>query len=118
MIKLILLAGVLVAGFLLLRGTPSAGHLAFRRLVALMGMAAGVVSILFPALVTSVANLVGVGRGTDLILYVLVLAFLFVTMGMYQRMSALEERCVILARQVALREAQRDQASLPRERIG
>jgi len=116
-IQFLLLAGTLLLGIVLFRGKPSAGHLAFRRLLALFVVVIGATSILFPGLVTSLANLIGVGRGTDLVLYVSVLAFLFVTVGMYQRMSSLEERCVALARKLAIIEAQRDHSKATRERI-
>jgi len=52
-----------------------------------------------------VANWVGVDRGTDLMLYALVIAFLFVTMSAYIRFREQELRYARLARAVALQNA-------------
>ncbi len=102
MIKAVLIVGLVGFSVVELRGKASAGHLALRRLVALLILLLGVTAIVFPNLVTKLANLVGVGRGTDLVLYALVLAFLFSTVGLYQRMKRLEDRYVDLARSVAI----------------
>jgi len=102
MIKAVLIAGLVGFSVIELRGKGTAGHLALRRLIALLILLLGVTAIAFPDLVTKLANLVGVGRGTDLVLYALVLAFLFSTVGLYQRMKRLEDRYVDLARSVAI----------------
>ncbi|MFY9915195.1 MAG: DUF2304 domain-containing protein [Nocardioidaceae bacterium] len=107
MIKAVLIVGLVGFSVVELRGKASAGHLALRRLVALLILLLGVTAIVFPELVTKLANLVGVGRGTDLVLYALVLAFLFSTVGLYQRMKRLEDRYVDLARSVAIDRAVR-----------
>ncbi len=107
MIKAVLIVGLVGFSVVELRGKASAGHLALRRLVALLILLLGVTAIVFPNLVTKLANLVGVGRGTDLVVYALVLAFLFSTVGLYQRMKRLEDRYVDLARSVAIDRALR-----------
>jgi hypothetical protein len=60
---------------------------------------------LFPLKVTAVANAVGVGRGTDLVLYVLVMVFLFTSISLYQRLHTLETQISELTRQLALMNA-------------
>jgi hypothetical protein len=55
-----------------------------------------------------VAALVGVGRGTDLVLYALCVAFLFVTIALYLRLNEMHDRYVELARRLALHEALHD----------
>ena len=107
MIKAVLIVGLVGFSVIELRGKGTAGHLALRRLIALLILLLGVTAIVFPNLVTKLANLVGVGRGTDLVLYALVLAFLFSTVGLYQRMKRLEDRYVDLARSVAIDRALR-----------
>ena len=78
---------------------------AVRRL-GLVGFAAFAVwSILFPSVWNSIAHLVGVGRGTDVVLYALVLAFLSFTLTSYMRFRELENRYTRLARRIALDEA-------------
>lgn len=115
MIKVLLICGLVAFTALELRGRTSAGHLAVRRMVAVLILLLGMTGIFFPDLVTQLANLVGVGRGADLILYALVIAFLFSTLGLYQRLRKMEDRYVELARRIAIDEALRlsDQEPAP-----
>jgi hypothetical protein len=105
MIKVLLVVGLVLFAALELRGRGSAGHLATRRIVAALILLLGVTGVFFPDLVTEIAHLVGVGRGADLVLYALVIAFLFSTLGLYQRLRRLEDRYVELSRRVAIDEA-------------
>ena len=59
-------------------------------------------AVINPDLVTWVANLIGVGRGTDLVLYLLVVVFTVSTVGQYQRVRQLEDRLAELTRTQAL----------------
>jgi hypothetical protein len=113
MIKAILVLGLLAFTALELRGKGSASHLAVRRLIAALVLALGVTGIVFPDLVTKLANAVGVGRGADLVLYALVIAFLFSTLGLYLRLSKLEQRYVALSRQFAIDTALRQEDPPP-----
>ena len=79
---------------------------AIRRLGLLLFAGFAVVSILFPAVWNRLAVLVGVGRGTDMVLYALVVAFLSFTVTTYVRFRDLETRYTKLARRLALDEAQ------------
>ena len=62
-------------------------------------------AVLRPDDLTVVANYVGVSRGTDLLLYLLVVAFMFTTLSSYIRFRELELRYARLARAVALQNA-------------
>ena len=65
-----------------------------------------------------VAQLVGVQRGTDLMLYGLIVAFVFVTISSYLRFREQELRFARLARAVALSNAQApgpEEAAQPEE---
>jgi hypothetical protein len=104
-IKLLLIAALAGAAFFLLRGRVSALSLLMRRSVTLLAIALGIGAVLFPSAVTEVANLVGVGRGTDLVVYVLAVSFIFVSMALYMRLAALQDRHVELTRRLALLEA-------------
>jgi hypothetical protein len=73
-----------------------------RRTGLLLVLGTAVVGIMFPGLVTAVANEVGVGRGADLVLYILVILSLFIWVGVYRRLHDLEARFVALSRHVAL----------------
>ena len=71
----------------------------------LLFIAACIWAVLRPDDLTSVANYVGVSRGTDLLLYLLVVAFMFTTLSSYIRFRELELRYARLARAVALQNA-------------
>ena len=62
-------------------------------------------AILRPDDLTVIANLLGVDRGTDLLLYALVMAFMFVTVSAYIRFREQELKYARLARAVALQNA-------------
>jgi hypothetical protein len=114
-IKLLLLAGILGAVVTALRSSTSMTYLAVRRVALLAFAGAAAVSVLSPSTLTWVANRVGVGRGTDLVLYGLVVVFLFVSIGVYQRIQHLEERIVRLTRTLALNDPDSREADGPEE---
>jgi hypothetical protein len=101
-IKLILIIALVLAAVFAYRAGRGARSLAARRIGLTLVMACGIVAVLTPGIVSRVANLVGVGRGTDLVLYGFVIASLFVWIGFYRRLHEMEERFVDLARQIAL----------------
>lgn len=115
-IKIFLIASVIAASFWLLRGERRGGRLALTRLAGLAFAGSWIVGVLSPDAVTWVANLVGVGRGTDLVLYVLVVGFMFTTVVLQQRLRSVEERIAQLTRAQALleRDAETGQTLLPR----
>ncbi|MGC5257037.1 DUF2304 domain-containing protein [Gordonia sp. DT218] len=67
----------------------------------------GIYAMLRPNDITAVAEWVGVGRGTDLVLYCLVIAFAFTTVATYLRFRELEIRYARLARAIALQNAEK-----------
>ena len=91
-IKLLLLAGLAAAAYTLMHGRRTALSLLVRRGIALLALALGAVAVLFPDLVTQVAHAVGVGRGTDLVVYVLCVTFLFTTIGLHLRLATMHDR--------------------------
>jgi small membrane protein len=103
-IQLVLIVAVVVVAFRLLRGRGARTQ-AVRRLGLLVFAALAAWSILFPSVVTRVARLVGVGRGTDMVLYALVVAFLSFTLSTFGRFHDFETRYTKLARRLALNEA-------------
>ncbi|WKD62162.1 hypothetical protein CCICO_10820 [Corynebacterium ciconiae DSM 44920] len=70
-------------------------------------------AIVRPDDLTVVANWLGVSRGTDLLLYLLVVAFMFTTISSYIRFREQELRYARLARAVALQTAVRPEAHDP-----
>jgi small membrane protein len=108
-IKAILIACIVLGSVWLLRGQRRAGRLAAIRLASLGLAAAWIVAVLWPDVVTQVAQLVGVGRGTDLVLYATVVSFMFSVVLTQRRLGDLDSRIADLARANAI-QAQRIEA--------
>ena len=105
LIKLLLLAAIVVVGLLAFRGSRKALHkVLWRAYVVVVVVAAGL-SVMFPDMLTWLAQFVGVGRGADLLLYVLVVTFMLVSVVLFRRLNELERRYTQLARTIAVRDA-------------
>jgi hypothetical protein len=104
-IKLLLLAAIALIGWYSLRGGRRVLHRVIWRGYVVLILVAAVLSILFPGGLTWLAHRVGVGRGADLLLYVLVVTFGLVSVILFRRLDALEHKYVMLARAVAVQEA-------------
>ena len=104
-IQLLLIAAIVTLAAFVMRRTGADSHLAIRRLLLGLFVVAAILSVLFPQWLSWVANLVGVGRGTDLLLYALVVVFLVFVYTQYRRNVALQRQATLLARRVALLEA-------------
>ena len=74
-------------------------------------------AIVRPNDTTVVAHWLGIGRGADLLLYALVIAFLFTTISAYTRFKDLELRYAQLARAVALEGARVPEPDPPTRQV-
>ena len=99
------LLAVLVAGGMMLYFARLRSRLADRLVVLLLG-AAGLVLVAFPALANRLANLAGVWRGADLVVYVALLGLAWVCLVLLSRLRELDARLTELARAIALLTAQ------------
>lgn len=106
-IQFLLIAAVAALGALVMRRTGADSHLAIRRLLMMTFVIAAVLSILFPQWLSWLAALIGVGRGTDLLLYALVVMFLAFVYTQYRRNIATQRQITLLTRKLALIEATR-----------
>ena len=93
----------------LLRSRRNAQSRAWVKVGYLLFVIAAVYAVLRPNDTTVVAHWLGVDRGTDLMLYALIIAFSFTTLSTYLRFKDLELRYARLARAVALEGAQAPQ---------
>jgi hypothetical protein len=104
-IKLALLAAIAVVALFALRGSTRAFHRVVWRGYVVAILVAAAASVAFPGALTWIAHKVGVGRGADLLLYVLVVTFMLVSVILFRRISDLERKYVVLARSLAISEA-------------
>ncbi|WP_165617330.1 DUF2304 domain-containing protein [Mycobacteroides abscessus] len=105
-IQPLLIAAVLLLLVYLLRSRSTAQAKAWVKLGFVVFVVAGIYAILRPNDTTTLAHWLGLGRGTDLMLYALIIAFAFTTLSTYLRFKDLELRYSRLARAVALRGAE------------
>lgn len=102
LIKVLLVAAAIGVALYMLRGRPRAIHHVLWRLGGLALVVLAIVAVLDPDITVWAAHLVGVKRGTDLVLYVTVMAFWFVTVATFRRFHALERQVTTLTRELAL----------------
>jgi len=105
LIQVVLIVVVIAVAAQLFRSRGERSQ-ALRRIGLVLFAAIAVISILFPNVWNRVATLVGVGRGTDVVLYALVVAFLSFAGTTYIRFRDMEGRYTRLARRIALDEAE------------
>lgn len=88
------------------------GHPSFRRdrLLRFVVWMLAAATIYNPGLTSWVANALGIDRGTDLVLYVFVLAFLLVSFRFYAQGVKLQRQLTQVVRHVAITEARRGDA--------
>lgn len=113
---LILVSGSLLVFFMRHHGTTRASAGAKLCFLAFVGFS--VFAVLRPADISCLAHWMGVGRGTDLLVYGTVVGLAFVTLHTYLRFKDLQLRHAQLARAVALRDArQPDHNTEPPPRV-
>lgn len=110
MIRLLLVAGATGVLVAFLSSSASARLRAGRRLVFVGITVLFAAAALQPQRVDDLAQLVGVGRGADLVLYLLATAFLYLVLYVYQEFREQQRRLAVLVRHLALLEARLAQA--------
>ena len=81
---------------------------AFSR-IAFLGLTLLIVlAVLFPGVVTDIANTFGIGRGTDLVIYLVSIGLLFFSVSTYLKFGDMDRRITLLSRHIALLENKGD----------
>ena len=103
--QFLLIVGIAAAALLAVRFLPGDRSLALKRIFALLFAVAAILAIIFPQALTFIANFFGIGRGTDLLLYVFIIAALTFGVAVMRAKARSDSRVTELARAVALMEA-------------
>lgn len=106
LIQVLIIAAVLLAVAVFVRSSGTAYVAAGKRVGLVLFALVNVYAVMRPDDLTTLARFLGVGRGTDLVLYGLVVAFMLSTLSVYQRFRIVDRRYTELARTVAIREAE------------
>ena len=108
----ILLSGVwaVVAAFVamlvyFLRSGRSVQASAWMRILLVGFVMAAIAAVLYPGELTALANMLGVGRGADLLLYATVAALVFSLLVIYAKFKDAEVKIAQLARHIAILES-------------
>jgi hypothetical protein len=104
-VQVVLVLAVILMSLALMRGGVNARHMAIRRIFLVLFAFIAALSVIFPEILSAVAHFFGVGRGTDLVLYGFIVAFLIYTATTFQRFRQMESTMTKLARRIALDEA-------------
>lgn len=118
LIQILLIVGVIIAALLAIRFLPGDRSLALKRIFALLFVVAAVLAIIFPNALSAVAHFFGVGRGADLLLYILVVMTLLFAVSTIRAKARSDARVTDLARAVALMEARIEEREESRGETG
>lgn len=109
-IRIVLLAALAAIGwFVFLKRNRLPFHIVF----VFATLAAGGVAVLFPEETDKIANVVGVGRGVDLITYVIEVTVLFVLLHYYTKFVELQRQLTDVTRELAILRAEVDRVAPP-----
>ncbi|OLT00998.1 hypothetical protein BJF90_06795 [Pseudonocardia sp. CNS-004] len=106
LIQFVLVLAVLTIMYVFVRSSGTIYVQASKRIALVLFALANVYAVMRPNDLSVIAHFLGVGRGTDLVLYALVVAFMAGMFSMYQRFRVVDRRYTELARTVAIREAE------------
>ncbi|HSX01014.1 MAG TPA: DUF2304 domain-containing protein [Candidatus Saccharimonas sp.] len=115
LVQVILIVAVMMALLYFLGNRNTTQLRAGKKVLFVLFVVAAIVSILAPDALTWLAHLVGVGRGADLLLYGLVVAFVYVSLNIYFKFKELAQRQARVVRAMALLEERLNKATGPDE---
>ncbi|MEO8551837.1 MAG: DUF2304 domain-containing protein [Kofleriaceae bacterium] len=104
-IRVLLLVGLAAIGYsIFLRRN----RLPFHIMTVFLLIGAAAVAIVFPNVTQDAADLVGVGRGADLVLYISIVAVMFVLLHYYTKFVELQRQLTEVTRELAILRAEVD----------
>jgi hypothetical protein len=105
LIQIILILAFIVFLFRFLSNPSSYQIRAWTKILAVLFVILAVITVLFPNSTNAVAHWLGISRGADLLLYFLTLVVIFFIFNSYIQEKRLQKKIVILARKIAIMEA-------------
>lgn len=105
----LLLIALILISFYLLKSKPTAKTQAVRRLVLILALVGGAILVIVPDLLFTTASMLGVKEGSDLLLYLFIVAMMFYIVHQYRRMLSIDKTNTDLAREIALLRAEMDE---------
>ena len=109
-IRILLLAGLSAIGFFIFLRR---NRLPFHIMTVFVLLAAGAVAVIAPNLTAEVAQVVGVGRGADLVIYISLVGIMFVLVHYYAKFVDMQRQATELARELAILRAELERVAPP-----
>ncbi|WP_216378594.1 DUF2304 domain-containing protein [Arcanobacterium phocae] len=105
-IKVFLIVALILMALVIVKPGKGARGQAIRRIMWMLGISAGILAVIFPQVTDLVASWLGIGRGTDLVLYMSIVFFLGYAVSNSVHARKVDREMTILARKYALLEAE------------
>ena len=112
LIRVIMLSGLAAIGYLVFLRR---NRLPFHIMTVFALLAAGAAAVMFPGATDDIAHYVGVGRGVDLITYILEIAVMYVLIHYYTKFVELQRQLTQLTREMAILKAELERQTRPPE---
>lgn len=109
-IRILLLSGIAAIGWSVFL---KRNRLPFHIIIVFAILVVGAAAVLFPDSSDDVAQFVGVGRGVDLITYLIEIAVLFVLLHYYTKFVELQRQLTGVVRELAIMRAELDRVTGP-----
>ena len=104
-IQIILIAAILIVLSKFLSSRNSTQIQAWKKIILVSFTLMAIILVISPNILNGIAHILGVGRGADLLLYSLTIAFIFQQLNNYIKSKEEEKKIVTLARKIAIIEA-------------
>lgn len=109
LIQVVLIAGILAVLLRFLAYRNSFQTQAWKKILLMGFILLAIVLILWPDILNNTAHFLGVGRGADLLLYALTVAFIFEQINNYVKDKEEKRRIAALVRRLAIAETLRNE---------
>jgi hypothetical protein len=109
-IRIVMMSGLAAIGYLVFLRR---NRLPFHIVTVFALLAAGAAAVMFPGSTDDAAHYVGVGRGVDLITYILEIAVMFVLIHYYTKFVELQRELTQLTREMAILKAELERVAPP-----
>jgi hypothetical protein len=110
MIRVLLIGAFAAIGWFVFRRR---NRLPLHIMLVFLLLIAGAIAVVFPMWTTDVANLLGVGRGADLVTYIAIVTVMFVLVHYYTKFVELQQQVTDLTRELAILRAEVDRVAPP-----
>jgi hypothetical protein len=114
LIRVIILSGLAAIGYLVFLRR---NRLPFHIVTVFALLAAGAAAVMLPGVTDDIAHYVGVGRGVDLITYILEIAVIYVLIHYYTKFVELQRQQTQLTRELAILKAELERIAQARAAV-